>query len=295
MHMKPVLIAGGMKDLNLAALFTAAKCMRIPVVDVRHDVGSAKAFEWDLDRESVLFSIDGNSEDVGAAFIRFDVFSGMMDAKPAVAHRANGWFHAIYGWLLADPRIRLLNRDMQAAAHSKAAVLRRAKACGLAVPPTLITNLRTTLENRPDSIVKPAGGGDYCYDLSTLVQDAAFRDGVASVPAIVQKKLIAPEVRIYVIGSDVFAFEMKTSSLDYRVKQDVEVVPLAQIPIEAIPLQNLMSELKMNFGAADFKTNPANGKLFFLELNTSPMFARFDEVTGGKIGRSIMRSLTAAN
>jgi len=37
----------------------------------------------------------------------------------------------------------------------------------------------------------------------------------------------------------------------------------------------------LDFGAADFKTDPDAGELVFLELNTSPMFARFNEVSQG--------------
>lgn len=291
--MKPVLIAGGKKDPNLPVLIIAAEAMGVPIIDVRHDVDLACAFEWDLDQGSVSFSIDGAKADVGAAFIRMDVFSAMADSKPAVAHRANGWFYTVYGWLLADTRVRMLNREMDVAANSKAAVLLRVRANGLAIPSTLITNLQTTLENRPDSVVKPAGGGDFCYDLSALLPSVTFQNGVASVPTIVQRKLVAPEIRIYIIGNETFAFEMKTSSLDYRVKQDVEVVFVPKLPAEAQGLRDLMVELKMDFGAADFKTDPSTGRLAFLELNTSPMFVRFDEVCGDKLSAAIVRTLTA--
>jgi hypothetical protein len=49
----------------------------------------------------------------------------------------------------------------------------------------------------------------------------------------------------------------------------------------------------MDFGAADFKTDPETGQLVFLELNTSPMFARFDQVSGGQVCAAIIHELTA--
>jgi len=55
-----------------------------------------------------------------------------------------------------------------------------------------------------------------------------------------------------------------------------------------------MSRLGLDFGAADFKTDPETGQLVFLELNTSPMFARFDQVSGGKVCTAIIHELTAA-
>ena len=33
--------------------------------------------------------------------------------------------------------------------------------------------------------------------------------------------------------------------------------------------------------------------MVFLELNTSPMFARFDQVSGGKVCAAIIRELTS--
>jgi len=117
---------------------------------------------------------------------------------------------------------------------------------------------------------------------------------VAAAPAIVQKRLIAPEIRIYVIGHSAFAFEVRSVSLDYRVNQDAELVLLQSVPPELAMLRKLMSRLGMDFGAADFKTDPETGQLVFLELNTSPMFARFDQVSGGKVCAAIIRELTAA-
>jgi D-alanine-D-alanine ligase-like ATP-grasp enzyme len=50
----------------------------------------------------------------------------------------------------------------------------------------------------------------------------------------------------------------------------------------------------MDFGAADFKTDPDTGQLVFLELNTSPMFARFDLVSGGQLCAAMVHELTTA-
>jgi len=291
--MKPLLLAGGKKDPNLAILAKAAQSLGVPLVDARHDIDAVAAFRWDLDTNAVSLSTDGTPIGAGSAFIRMDVFSAMLDSRPAVAHRCHGWFHTVYGWLLADPRVKMLNRDMDVAANSKPAVLLRARNSGFAVPSTLITNLQKDLETRSGAIIKPTGGGDYCYDLAELLPNVNFQNGVASVPSILQDKLIAPEIRIYVVGDDTFAFEMKSSSLDYRVKQDVEVVHIPKVPSEANALMRLMASLKMNFGAADFKTDRSTGHLVLLELNNSPMFARFDEICGGDIGKSIVRTLTA--
>ena len=52
-----------------------------------------------------------------------------------------------------------------------------------------------------------------------------------------------------------------------------------------------MAEFRMTFGAADFKTDPDTGELCFLELNTSPMFAHFDQVSDGAVCRALLHHL----
>ena len=61
----------------------------------------------------------------------------------------------------------------------------------------------------------------------------------------------------------------------------------------AQPLHALMREFRMDFGAADFKTDPDDGDLVFLELNTSPMFARFDAACGGALCRAMVEHLSS--
>jgi hypothetical protein len=282
-----ILIAGGNLDPNLAVLLEAAARHGIPVIDARHGTEATPAFTWCLG--SGTLQIDGARVSPSAAFVRFDVFG---EASGPAAHRSQGWYSAIYGLLQADSQIHLFNRNISPVAASKPAVLLRAREVGLRIPDTLITNERAVLAGPPtDRVAKPTGGGDYCYDLSQLLPNIEFRQGLASVPAIVQRRLVGPEVRIYLIGRRSFAFEMRSHSLDYRVKQDVDVISLSDVPPELKALTTLMAGLGMDFGAADFKTDPASGRLVFLELNTSPMFARFSQATDGALAGAMVEEL----
>jgi glutathione synthase/RimK-type ligase-like ATP-grasp enzyme len=140
-------------------------------------------------------------------------------------------------------------------------------------------------------IAKPVAGGDYCYPLEDTLQ--AFPDEVprGPMPAIVQQRLVSPEIRIYVIGERAFAYAVQSPSLDYRLKQDAVLAPVPPPAEETAALQRLMAEVQMDFGAADFKTDPDSGKLIFLELNTSPMFARFDATSDGALCRAMVEVL----
>lgn len=212
---------------------------------------------------------------------------------PEVSARAYAWYQTVMGWLLSEPGIRIFNRRMSAAATNKPAALVMAKNAGLRIPPTTVTNQPGGFhgEQLDSMIAKPVAGGDYCYSLAEALAKTDLRSGLAASPAIVQKRLVPPEVRIYVIGQSAFAFEVRSNSLDYRVNQDAELVLLPDVPPELSMLRQLMSQLGLDFGAADFKTDPDTGHLVFLELNTSPMFARFDQVSQGRLCEAMLREL----
>ena len=286
-----ILIAGGEHDPNLTQLVGACKATDTPFVECRHGRGNSPAFEWNLSTGELL--INGQPCQPNGAFIRHDVFEGLNDERTEVATRALAWHQAVNGWLLANPRVKVFNSHHTPVALSKPATLIAAKAAGLRIPKTIITDREATIvQAGSDGLVtKPVAGGDYCYLVSDVLERTEFRAQVSSSPAFLQSRLVAPEIRIYVIGSYDFAFEMKSDSLDYRVNQDADVIPLSTVPKVVHELRTLMSELQMDYGAADFKTDAVTGELVFLELNSSPMFARFDMEANGEVAKAIVAHL----
>lgn len=286
-----LLLAGGEDDPNLIALANAATKAEVELLQLRIPSGESPAFYWDPVSAPRL---SGRELKPSAAFIRYDVFTGMKDPRPAVSSRALAWYQTLMGWLLSEPSIRIFNRDISQIAANKPASLVLAREAGLGIPATMVTNeVAGVGADKLDFLVaKPVAGGDYCYSLADALDKTELRGGLAATPAIIQKRMVAPEIRIYVIGQSAFAFEVRSSSLDYRVNQDAELVLLPEVPKELCMLRKLMSLLRMDFGAADFKTDPDTGQLLFLELNSSPMFARFDEESGGQLCAAIVRELT---
>jgi glutathione synthase/RimK-type ligase-like ATP-grasp enzyme len=288
-----LLLAGGEDDPNLDALANAAVKTGIELLKLQTPSGESPAFCWDPAAGAPRLS--GRELKPSAAFIRYDVFAGMKDPRPAVNSRALAWYQAFMGWLLSEPDIRIFNRDISQVAANKPASLVYAREAGLSIPATLITNeVGSFSATKLDSLVaKPVAGGDYCYSLGDALNKAELRGGLAATPAIVQKRLVPPEIRIYVIGQFAFAFEVRSNSLDYRVNQDAELFMLPEVPKEVDMLRKLMARLGTDFGAADFKTDPDTGQLLFLELNSSPMFARFDQASEGQLCAAIIHELTA--
>lgn len=284
-----LLIAGGESDPNLHALAEAAAEMAVPWLDMRVPVGISPPFHWDLSAPQAVPWEDELCQPTGA-FIRQDVFAALNDPRPAVHARAAGWHAALQGWLLAHPEVRVFNRHIGAVAFNKPAALLRAQAAGLRIAPTWVSNDVARLRARlaQPTIAKPVAGGGLCQTLDDALSgvDAAF----SAMPALIQPRLVAPELRVFVVGATPLAFEVRSPSLDYRAQQDAEVSAVP-VPPQAEALGRLMAEFGMDFGAADFKSDPDTGELVFLELNTSPMFARFNQASDGAVCRAMIHHL----
>ena len=136
-----LLIAGGQADPNLQALADAAAEAACPWIDLRLPPASSPPFHWDMVAAATQGTLPwGDGPVPTGAFIRQDVFAAMADPRPEVGRRAQGWFNAIQGWLLAHPSVRLFNRHIRPPAFNKPAALMRARAHGLRVPDTWLTN-----------------------------------------------------------------------------------------------------------------------------------------------------------
>ncbi|HEX7239008.1 MAG TPA: hypothetical protein VF263_01970 [Longimicrobiaceae bacterium] len=283
-----VLVAGGETDPNLHLLLRRLSERGIRSFAIQVGPGSHPAVTWDLQRDTLV--VDGLEIRPTGAFIRYDVFAWKQDKKAETAKRADAWFAAVMGWLKAHgvrrPNARMLDAN-------KLHALYVARQVGLEVPETLLTNdvrmLRSLAAERA-LVFKPVQGGEYCREIDEMfVREREA--GPMLPPAIVQPRLEQPEVRIYKIGGRFLAFSMVSDLLDYRAEPTCDVVPL---PLEQVPpelldgLGKLMDRFDMDFGAADFKTDPATGRLLFLEINNSPMFAMFDRVGGGAVSDAMI-------
>lgn len=292
-----LLIAGGDRDPNIGSLLERMRQRGIEGEALLVGAGSNPGITWDFPNDRLL--VDGRELRPTAAFIRYDVFTNMADPRPQTGYRAQTWYTTLHGWLLAHP-VRLLNRRY-GGQMNKPFMLQRAREAGLEIPHTLVTNELDALERDAageERIVKPVTGGGYTQMLSEVLEKTERREGKSAAPAIVQRRLVAPEVRVYAVGAGerrrFEAFHVRSEQLDYRVDDATEVIhlPLSDIAPEVTSgLGRLMDELEMDYGAADFKTHPETGRLVFLEINSSPMFVAFDGVSGHAVSDAILDAL----
>lgn len=292
---RPLLVVGGDADPNITTLLAAVDRSGAPSVRLLVGKNSHPALAWEISSGRLL--LDGEPLGCGAAFVRHDVFTGLQDGRPASQYRALAWHTSIAGWLAANPEIFIFNRRSLNQWTNKPLVLKLAQDCGLTIPQTVVTNdferLAQFLPDQP-KVVKPVNGGGYCETLSEVTKRTQLVDGRAAAPAIVQQRLVPPEVRVYAVGKNYFGFKVISAELDYRTTQDCRVEPFEQLPRALTSsLGKLLEKLGLDFGAADFKSCPDTGRLVFLEVNTGPMFAAFDRASSGNLSDAMVETLLA--
>lgn len=293
-----LLIAGGDRDPNIGSILARMRERGMEGEALLVGAGAHPAITWDF--HSDRLQVDGRDVRPSAAFLRYDVFTSMADPRPQTSQRAQAWYTTLHGWLLAHP-VRMLNRRY-GGQMNKPFMLHRAAQAGLEIPRTLLTNELDRLEREAPGdhhIVKPVAGGSYTQLLSAVLERTERRDGRSAAPALVQRRLVQPEIRVYAVGDAASrrfeAFHVRSEQLDYREDKSTEVIhlPLADVAPEVLSgLGRLMDGLEMDYGAADFKTDPETGRLAFLEVNSSPMFVAFDAASGNAVSDAILDYVT---
>lgn len=282
-----LLIAGGAADPNIRALAARAEARGVDHLPVLTAADASPRLSWDVDADTL--AIDGEDVAPTGAFLRWDVFG-------TPSFLATAWYTALNGWVLSRPDVRLLNRGRREEVN-KARNLVLARRAGLRLPRTIVTNEIAALEERDDVarlVVKPLAGGLHTQELAGLLETTRRIDGAAPAPAFVQQRLAAPELRIYGVGARRFAFRMESAALDYRTDPTTRVVPVLDPPPDLTAgVGRLMAALGLDYAAADFKSDDRTGELLFLEINSGPMFAAFDEAVEGELTDALIDWLLA--
>jgi hypothetical protein len=287
-----ILVAGGELDFNLRALLERMQRRRVPFAEILFGPQRAPRLMIDLDRDRLL--LNGKRLVPTACFMRHDVFMAQALRTAEAGAAALNWFAAIKGWELAHDEVRGFNKKAVTAESSKLGNLVLARRHGLRVPRTLLTNdlARARRSLRGKAIVKPAAGGEYTAALDAVRRTLGRSPPAAYFPRFVQPQLLRPELRVYRIGDALFGFGLSSPDLDYRARNRSRL-KTSRVPVGlAGGYLALCDALGLDFAAADFMRHPDGGHCF-LEVNSQPMFAAFDAVSGGRLCDAIIDHLAA--
>lgn len=177
--------------------------------------------------------------------------------------------------------------------------------CGFKVPNTLITNtpdrarafVTAATEKGSEVIFKSASSVRSI--VRTVDQDDLDRlDQLRICPVQFQERVEGRDVRVHVVGDEVFATRIATTGVDYRYASreeggSTELEPIALSPkIESRAIA-LSQTLALPLAGIDLRETP-DGEWYCFEVNPSPAYSYYQAQTGQPISQAIARYLTGA-
>ncbi len=289
-----LLIIGGDADPNIVRMVVRCNELGIPFRTLL--MGQAGTPNVTINVRENAFIAQGEQIFPQAVFIRPNVYEYMNNNSQAAYQRAQSWFDLSIGWMLANRGVRFFNRRYyHRNGVNKLETLLVASSLGFFIPETYFTNDLPLINEKAAQnayVEKPVDGGAHTQ-LLKMRDPAAFARGNILTPITVQQKLVFPEIRIFRIGDELFAFRLSSDKIDYRDSQNTTLHP-AEVPEPfRKPFFELTEYLGLEYAAADLKTDEATGQLALLEVNSGPMYMGFDQVCGGALSRAMIQYLTA--
>jgi glutathione synthase/RimK-type ligase-like ATP-grasp enzyme len=166
---------------------------------------------------------------------------------------------------------------------------------GIRVPNTLITNDKDTIndfikETGNQCIYKPAQGGAHTTRVKAEDLTEQRLDSLKNSPVQFQEFIDGVDIRVYVIDKDIYAAEIRASTLDFREDMNAEIVPIELPNNIKEDCFKIMKLFNLNFSGIDIRRS-INGEYVFIEANPSPMFTHFEQMSGFPISEKLANLL----
>jgi len=207
-------------------------------------------------------------------------------------------------WSLLDAKW-INDPESNEKADRKAWQLKAARAAGLTIPRTCITNdpgrARAFIEEEPGEVIYKAFSATERTWRETRVLrrgELAQLDAVKFAPVIFQEYVPARvDLRVTVVGDAIFAAEIHSQATaykhDFRMAMDQAKIASHRLsPAIEAALHQLMAALGLVYGAIDLRQTP-DGDYVFLEVNPAGQWLFIEHRTGQPISDSIASRLAA--
>ncbi|HET9767222.1 MAG TPA: hypothetical protein VFS60_10260 [Thermoanaerobaculia bacterium] len=191
---------------------------------------------------------------------------------------------------------RVVNRASAMASNgSKPYQLQLIREHGFLVPETLVTNdveaCQEFARQHGRVVYKSISG---VRSIVQLLDQASMTriDAIRWCPTQFQQFIDGINVRVHVVGSELYATAAHTAAVDYRYG-DTELTAYELDDVTAARCRSLAASLGLEFAGIDLKLAP-NGDVYCFEVNPSPGFSYFEAATGQPIARAVARLLIGA-
>ena len=227
--------------------------------------------------------------DITAAYLRpydFLRLPALADAPADVTTRAAATSDAMLCWSELTPALVLNRPSAMASNQSKPHQLALIHAQGFRVPETLLTTdageVEAFWERHGELIYKSMSGVRSIVGRLTPEHRKRFAC-LAHSPAQFQQWIPGHDVRVHVVGGQVFACNVISPAIDYRYPRSEEEAPqiIACCLPEEVALRccSLAASLGLDLAGIDLRRSP-EGEWYCFEVNPSPAFTFYAEATG---------------
>jgi glutathione synthase/RimK-type ligase-like ATP-grasp enzyme len=298
------LLLGLPHEPPMAAVIRALEAMGAPhvVIDQRQLVSGNVQTWWTEAGSGGVIEVDGNwvdLDDVSGVYTRLTTWADLPEivANPDLLSHAYDIHVALESWL-ETTSARVINRtsanDTNNSKPYQAMIIRD----HFDIPSTLVTNdpqEAATFRKEFGQIIYKSISGERSIVTSFNDQDAQRLHLLASAPVQFQELVSGVDVRVHVVNSQVFATCVESGVIDYRYdrtgRSKMEPVVLSDtVAAECVALTH---RLGLELSGIDLRYAD-DGRIVCFEVNPSPAYIVYEDVTGQPISYAIAHSLTEA-
>jgi hypothetical protein len=299
-----ILLAGIPSEAPLALAIAAAKRRRLRycVLNQRDTAEAALVLRLEGLRSTGILQLrDGTVplEAITGIFQRLTDPALLPESRrdPGAAARASIFHAVLQDWLSVTPAT-VLNRNAPAASNaSKPAQSLQLARLGWLVPETLVTSNpeeALAFHARHGRVIFKSASGVRSIVTELTAQHEARLWRLRLLPTQFQELVPGTDIRVHVVGEQVFATEARSHALDYRYA--ARTGPPAQLLATTLPAdiearcRASAAALDLPLCGIDLRRRP-DGAYVCFEANPAPAFSWYEESTGQPISDAIVAHL----
>lgn len=238
---------------------------------------------------------DINLGDVSAAYVR-PYESARLPQVAASGVGSAEWEHAVYvddilaSWSELTTALVVNRFSASAANNSKPYQLEQIRNLGWRVPETLITTdedeARAFWKLHGEVVYKSVSGTRSRVSRLRKEHGDRFSD-LSSCPTQFQQYIPGSDYRVHVVDDKVFVCEVRCGSDDYRyAEQAPEIRACSLTPDLEERCKSLVASMNLSVAGVDLRRT-SEDEWFCFEVNPSPAFTYYQQITGQPIGHAI--------
>ena len=307
--MMTVLLWGQARDAQLTAVGRELGRLDVPVywIDQRRVLGTTVHLTVGATVNGEV-RVDGDRidlSDVAAVYLRPHDSRRVAEVAAAPAggpeeQHAAAVDAALLCWADVTPGYVVNRPGAQTSNASKPFQLTAVARSGFAIPETIVTNdpaEAADFAGRHGEVIFKSVSGIRSRVRRLAVADAGRLWDIACCPTQFQRWIPGTDIRVHVVGAEVFATEVRCAADDYRYATGqghaAAELSATELPVEiAIRCQRLAADLDLTVAGIDLRRSGA-GEWYCFEVNPSPAFCYYQAAAGQPIASAVAALLAA--